>query len=247
MLQSFDVESGPGRRQPGRATATGSKCMQFGMNIIKNISIVVITAMLTFCTLNISNIRRTGEVHSATPGGFIKRQKSSLNNNLKHHGNSPLVSDETYAPTYMPTVRVTMSEDEYHNMTQYINSRIQSNGVVIFAKSYCKHSKAAKKLIRGIMKNMQQLPPELIIDVDLVKNGSSIQEGLTRMTGQTTVPYVYVKENFLGGNVDVQELAENGELQQLISSISSHADEKAEEGGGRRRILRRKPVHVVVE
>eukprot|EP00984_Skeletonema_dohrnii_P003883 scaffold1336_cov100-Skeletonema_dohrnii-CCMP3373.AAC.13 len=240
VLQSFDVESGPGRRQPGRAT--GSKCVQFGMEIIKNISIVVITAMLTFFTLNISNIS-TGEIHSTTPGGFIKKQKSSLNNNLKHHGSSPLVSDGTYAPTYMPTVRVTMSEDEYHNMTQYINSRIHSNGVVIFAKSYCKYSKAAKKLIRGIMKNMQQLPPELIIDVDLLKNESSIQEGLTRMTGQTTVPL-----QFLGGNVDVQELAEKGELQQLISSISSHADENAEEeGGGGRRILRRKPKHVVVE
>eukprot|EP00984_Skeletonema_dohrnii_P007566 scaffold2763_cov88-Skeletonema_dohrnii-CCMP3373.AAC.2 len=207
------------------------------------ISIVVITAMLTFFTLNISNIS-TGEIHSATPGGFIKRQKTSLNNNLKHHGSSSLVSGGTYAPTYMPTVRVTMSEDEYHNMTQYINSRIHSNGVVIFAKSYCKHSKAA-----SIMKNMHQLPPELIIDVDLVKNGSSIQEGLTRMTGQTTVPYVYVKEKFLGGNVDVQEMADNGELQQLISSISSHAGGNAKEEGGRRRVLRRAPkhVHVVVE
>lgn len=130
-----------------------------------------------------------------------------------------------------------MSEEEYHNMTQYINSTINSNEVVIFAKSYCKYSKAAKELIRGIINNnMQQLPPELIIDVDLVENGSFIQEeGLTRLTGQSTVPYVYVKKKLLGGNEEVQDLAENGELQELISSISGrHANEDAEEGSGGR-------------
>jgi glutaredoxin 3 len=47
-------------------------------------------------------------------------------------------------------------------------------------------------------------------------NGQSVQNELSRMTGQRTVPSVWVGGKFLGGNDDTQAAASSGKLKEML-------------------------------
>ncbi len=55
-----------------------------------------------------------------------------------------------------------------------------------------------------------------IIELDRVKNGSKIQDELYRLTGQSTVPNVFVNNQHVGGNDDTQAAYRSGQLVRLL-------------------------------
>ena len=55
-----------------------------------------------------------------------------------------------------------------------------------------------------------------IMELDLMQEGHAIQMELLEMTGQRTVPNVFVDGKHVGGNDDVQAAARTGELQQML-------------------------------
>lgn len=105
----------------------------------------------------------------------------------------------------------------------YIESMIETQDVVIFSKSYCPYCKSTKALFR----DMGVQPT--VIELDEMENGSLIQEILSQMTDQETVPNVYVKKQHVGGNDDTHVLAENGELQQMLSLSHNNGDNNLEQ------------------
>ena len=55
-----------------------------------------------------------------------------------------------------------------------------------------------------------------VIELDQVDNGDEIQSALQVISGQRTVPNVFVKGQHLGGNDDTQAAARNGKLKQML-------------------------------
>jgi glutaredoxin 3 len=55
------------------------------------------------------------------------------------------------------------------------------------------------------------------IELDEITNGAAIQNALLDMTGQRTVPNVYVKGMHVGGNDDTQAAAKSGKLQEMLN------------------------------
>lgn len=55
-----------------------------------------------------------------------------------------------------------------------------------------------------------------VIELDQVDNGDDIQRALQVISGQRTVPNVFVKGQHLGGNDDTQAAARNGKLKQML-------------------------------
>jgi len=55
-----------------------------------------------------------------------------------------------------------------------------------------------------------------VIELNQVDNGDDIQKALQVISGQRTVPNVFVKGKHLGGNDDTQAAARSGELQQML-------------------------------
>ena len=49
-----------------------------------------------------------------------------------------------------------------------------------------------------------------------VEDGGAIQEYLGRKTGQRTVPNVFIEQNHIGGNSDVQKIKNAGKLKDLL-------------------------------
>jgi len=50
-----------------------------------------------------------------------------------------------------------------------------------------------------------------------MKDGSAIQNTLAEITGQRTVPNVWVKGKFIGGNDDIHALLRSGKLKEMLS------------------------------
>jgi glutaredoxin-related protein len=56
-------------------------------------------------------------------------------------------------------------------------------------------------------------------ELDQMPNGPSIQSELAAMTGQKTVPNVWVAGKFLGGNDDTQHAAASGKLKEILEEM----------------------------
>ena len=54
-------------------------------------------------------------------------------------------------------------------------------------------------------------------ELDQMKDGSAIQNTLVEITGQRTVPNVWVKGKFIGGNDDIHALLRSGKLKEMLS------------------------------
>lgn len=55
-----------------------------------------------------------------------------------------------------------------------------------------------------------------VIELDQIDNGPEIQAALLDMSGQRTVPNVFIKGEHLGGNDDTQAAARSGKLSELL-------------------------------
>ena len=91
-----------------------------------------------------------------------------------------------------------------------IKSEIASNDVTIFSKSYCPFCTKTKSTFAELGIQAK------IFELDEMDNGSDIQAKLLDMTGQRTVPNVFVKGEWIGGNDDTQAAKQSGKLQELL-------------------------------
>ncbi len=84
--------------------------------------------------------------------------------------------------------------------------------MVVFSKTYCPYCTATKSLFKDLEINAK------VIELDVVSDGDRIQSALLDLTGQRTVPNVFIKGKHLGGNDKTQEAARTGKLQQLLTT-----------------------------
>ena len=78
-----------------------------------------------------------------------------------------------------------------------INKIIKSFDVVMFSKSWCPFCTKAKKLFE---KGGVQCKS---IEMDLMANGHKLHEALKQVSGQETVPNIYVGGRYIGGYDDM--------------------------------------------
>ena len=57
-----------------------------------------------------------------------------------------------------------------------------------------------------------------VFELNELPNGAEIQGALTEMTGQRTVPYVFVRSQFIGGGTETMQALESGELLRLLQA-----------------------------
>ena len=84
----------------------------------------------------------------------------------------------------------------------------KDNKVMVWSKSYCPFAGRAKTLLKS--KGVAFTAYELDVEAD----GDAIQGALKEMSGQRTVPNVYINNVHLGGCDDVHAAASNGKLKE---------------------------------
>jgi len=82
--------------------------------------------------------------------------------------------------------------------------------VVVFSKSTCPFCRKTKTLLEDLK------IPFTVYELNDMDNGADIQDSLKDLTGQRTVPSVFVKGNHVGGNDDLQAAAKDGKLQAML-------------------------------
>lgn len=92
-----------------------------------------------------------------------------------------------------------------------VRTVIDTEVVMIFSKSYCPYCKRTKKLFNDLDVKAT------VIELDKHPNGVEMQNALERITGQRTVPNVFVRGKHIGGSDDTHRAYESGELGRLLA------------------------------
>ncbi|KAJ4360917.1 Glutaredoxin [Didymosphaeria variabile] len=79
-----------------------------------------------------------------------------------------------------------------------VQSIIDENPVAVFSKSYCPYCRSAKQLLSDSGAKFYA------IELDQVDDGSAIQSTLADITGQSTVPNIFIGQKHIGGNSELQ-------------------------------------------
>ncbi|RDB16507.1 Glutaredoxin-C4 [Hypsizygus marmoreus] len=100
------------------------------------------------------------------------------------------------------------------SVKELVDSAIAENKIAIFSKSWCPYSKKAKALFAEEFPQVQTT----IFELDERDDGSAIQEYLLKVSGQRTVPNIFVNGQHVGGSDDVRASFNQGKLAQLVNA-----------------------------
>ncbi|KAI4177027.1 MAG: hypothetical protein LQ343_000507 [Gyalolechia ehrenbergii] len=92
-------------------------------------------------------------------------------------------------------------------------SIIDENAVAVFSKSYCPYCRASKTLLSEMGAKFY------VIEMDQVDDGTDLQNALEEISGQRSVPNIYISQKHIGGNSDLQ--AKKGELPSLLKEAGA--------------------------
>ncbi|EOD52910.1 putative glutaredoxin protein [Neofusicoccum parvum] len=90
---------------------------------------------------------------------------------------------------------------------------IDDNAVAVFSKSYCPYCRATKSLLSELGAKYYA------IELDQVDDGAAIQDALEEITGQRSVPNIFIDKKHIGGNSDLQ--SKKSELPNLLKAAKA--------------------------
>ncbi|CAJ0550980.1 Ff.00g109100.m01.CDS01 [Fusarium sp. VM40] len=96
-----------------------------------------------------------------------------------------------------------------------VQQLIDNNSVVVFSKSYCPYCKQTKNALDELNAEYE------LLELDEVPDGSALQDALEQISGQRTVPNVYIKQQHIGGNSDLQSLKSAKKLTALLKEAGA--------------------------
>ena len=102
-------------------------------------------------------------------------------------------------------------KDKNNMQANNVQDMINNNKVMIFSKSYCPFAAKAKKIFSdaGVA--------GCIVELDVVQGGDAMQSALKDLSGQRTVPNIYINGKHLGGCDDTISAAQNGKLKTMLN------------------------------
>jgi len=92
-----------------------------------------------------------------------------------------------------------------------LGGAIAGADVVVFSKSWCPFCQKTKKAL-----TLEEIP-FTAVELDERDDGDAIQEELAVLTGQRTVPSVFIKGTHVGGNDDTQKGLRDGSVAKLLA------------------------------
>ncbi|CAN1269996.1 Glutaredoxin-C5, chloroplastic [Linum perenne] len=105
-------------------------------------------------------------------------------------------------------------------LEETVKKTVAENPVVVYSKSWCSYSSEVK----GLFKKLGVEP--LVIELDeLGAQGPQLQKILERVTGQHTVPNVFIGGEHIGGCTDTLKLQRKGELESLLEKANAKASQ----------------------
>jgi glutaredoxin 3 len=88
---------------------------------------------------------------------------------------------------------------------------------VVFSKSYCPYCNNAKRILDGLDAKYKA------VELNKEDDGDDIQNALEKMTGQRTVPNIFIGQKHIGGNSDLESVVQNGKDGKKIEQLLKEA------------------------
>ena len=88
---------------------------------------------------------------------------------------------------------------------------IDSNAIMVFSKTFCPYCSRAKNALSELNLKYE------VYELDVRSDGDAIQKALLDMTGQRTVPNIFVKGNHVGGCDKTLAAIADGSLQRMLN------------------------------
>lgn len=105
-------------------------------------------------------------------------------------------------------------------LEESVKKTIDENPIVVYSKTWCSYSSEVKTLFKRL-----GVDP-LVIELDeLGAQGPQLQKVLERLTGQHTVPNVFVGGQHIGGCTDTVKLYRKGELEGMLAAANAKKSE----------------------
>lgn len=102
-----------------------------------------------------------------------------------------------------------------------VQQLIDDNAVVVFSKSYCPYCNNTKRILDGYSAKYKAY------ELNQEEDGADLQDALLKLTGQRTVPNIFIGKVHIGGNSDLEAVVAKGkdgkkieELLQAAGAIS---------------------------
>ncbi|CAI7745017.1 unnamed protein product [Closterium sp. NIES-54] len=96
-----------------------------------------------------------------------------------------------------------------------IRQIIEENAVVVFSKTYCPYCVRVKQILAKLKAKFKA------IELDHDPEGAAMQQALAQMTGQRTVPSVFINGQHIGGCDDTDALNRQGKLVPLLEAAGA--------------------------
>lgn len=96
-----------------------------------------------------------------------------------------------------------------------VQALIKNKPIFIASKTYCPYCTKTKNTVSSITKDAY------ILELDTIEDGAEIQEALFEITGQRSVPNVFIAGEHIGGNSDLQALQSQGKLEPKVKAALS--------------------------
>lgn len=95
---------------------------------------------------------------------------------------------------------------------QKVEQLIKEKPIFIASKSYCPYCTKTKNTVSSITKEAY------ILELNEIPDGQEIQDFLLELTGQRTVPNIFIGGEHIGGNSDLQALNSEDKLEPKIKA-----------------------------
>jgi glutaredoxin 3 len=95
-----------------------------------------------------------------------------------------------------------------------VPAAVAASKIIVFSKSTCPYCKRAKTLLRDLGES------PVVWELNEMPQGPLIQSELLAMTGQRTVPNIFIGGDHVGGSDDLMDLYNSGRLSELIGGAS---------------------------
>nr|AAM64584.1 putative glutaredoxin [Arabidopsis thaliana] len=100
-------------------------------------------------------------------------------------------------------------------LEETVKTTVAENPVVVYSKTWCSYSSQVKSFFKSL-----QVEP-LVVELDqLGSEGSQLQNVLEKITGQYTVPNVFIGGKHIGGCSDTLQLHNKGELEAILAEAN---------------------------
>ena len=103
---------------------------------------------------------------------------------------------------------VTDADRLKNQVSKWIND--SASPIVIFSKTTCPYCVKVKDVFKDLQVQVT------VHELDVIQNGPAIQDTLLLLTGQKTVPNVFIHGQHVGGCDDTLRLLKNGQLEEML-------------------------------